>query len=340
MGAKDSVTRTYLRRGDIFADAFNHLLYGGRPVLVPESLAEADTAQTAVLHQQTRLLGTAQRYRDIFKRAIVKTDGQADYLLLGIESQSAVHYAMPVRNLLYDALSYAGQIREFAIGKHQPQGRAANHQQPHQKEPLADAQAKALRKNNSSDFLSGFDRMERLFPVITLVVYLDSSPWDGPLRLSDMMRQISDELRPFVQDYQIFLLSPAQLDDTALSRFHTSLRQVLSYVKYAGDKRRLQSLLSQDAAFSRLETEAALVINTVTRSRIVIPTDSEVINMCKAIQDMKRESKLEGRRDEQAVIVRHMLDARLTAAQIHTFTQIPLSCIRAIADEYAHHKSV
>ena len=36
------------------------------------------------------------------------------YLLLGIESQSEVHYAMPVRNMVYDALQYAAQVEEAA----------------------------------------------------------------------------------------------------------------------------------------------------------------------------------------------------------------------------------
>ena len=41
-------------------------------------------------------------------------DQKAAYLLLGIESQDEVHYAAPVRNLLYDALQYARQVDETA----------------------------------------------------------------------------------------------------------------------------------------------------------------------------------------------------------------------------------
>lgn len=36
------------------------------------------------------------------------------YLVLGIENQSHVHYAMPVRNMLYDAMQLEKQVRDLA----------------------------------------------------------------------------------------------------------------------------------------------------------------------------------------------------------------------------------
>ena len=53
--------------------------------------------------------GQVQRYRDI-----VMQWKKGPYLaLLACESQSGVHYAMPVRNMLYDSLSYTEQIRKM-----------------------------------------------------------------------------------------------------------------------------------------------------------------------------------------------------------------------------------
>lgn len=37
---------------------------------------------------------------------------KCSYLILGIENQSDVHYAMPVKNLIYDALNYGQQISQ------------------------------------------------------------------------------------------------------------------------------------------------------------------------------------------------------------------------------------
>ena len=41
-------------------------------------------------------------------------DEHAVYVLLGGEAQSRVHYAMPVRDMLYDAINYAAQVDEVA----------------------------------------------------------------------------------------------------------------------------------------------------------------------------------------------------------------------------------
>ena len=35
-------------------------------------------------------------------------------VLIGIENQAEIHYAMPVRTLIYDALNYGSQVKEAA----------------------------------------------------------------------------------------------------------------------------------------------------------------------------------------------------------------------------------
>ncbi len=66
-----------------------------------------------------RMKGKAARrsrfkYRDVLKSAIIKQDDEAAYLLLGIENQTDIHYAMPVRNIIYDALQYGKQVADIA----------------------------------------------------------------------------------------------------------------------------------------------------------------------------------------------------------------------------------
>ena len=45
MGLADVVTKEYMRKPDVFADAFNYLLYNGRQVIKPSELKELDTAE-------------------------------------------------------------------------------------------------------------------------------------------------------------------------------------------------------------------------------------------------------------------------------------------------------
>lgn len=37
-------------------------------------------------------------------------DERAVYVILGVENQDKIHYAMAVKNMLYDALQYAKQV--------------------------------------------------------------------------------------------------------------------------------------------------------------------------------------------------------------------------------------
>ena len=55
-----------------------------------------------------------QKYRDVLKMVTAMEDNNATYLLLGIENQSQINNAMPVRNMMYDALQYGAQVDELA----------------------------------------------------------------------------------------------------------------------------------------------------------------------------------------------------------------------------------
>ena len=48
MGRKDTITNDYMRDTKVFADAFNYLIYGGKPVITPEKLHELNTTSIVV----------------------------------------------------------------------------------------------------------------------------------------------------------------------------------------------------------------------------------------------------------------------------------------------------
>ena len=122
MGVKDIATIKYMRQNTIFADVFNYFIHNGEQVICPECLQELDTRELDIPyggekgHKQP-----VQRSRDLIKAVTAMTDNNNAYLLLAIENQSNIHYAMPVRNLVYDALQYAKQV-EKAIASHKQSG--------------------------------------------------------------------------------------------------------------------------------------------------------------------------------------------------------------------------
>ncbi len=90
---------------------------------------------------------------------------------------------MAVRNNLYDALEYAGQV-EGAARSHRKEIRRRKEQ--------GSAEAEEGKHTPSAgEFLSGFWKEDRLIPSITVTIFFSSKKWDGPLSLFEMM-DVSD----------------------------------------------------------------------------------------------------------------------------------------------------
>ena len=265
MALQDTVTKQYMSKGEIFADAFNYLIYSGRQVIRPDQLSEMDTTQIAIpfAPQEQGKPETTQKYRDVLKTLSVKKDKTCTYLVLGIENQSRVHYAMPIRNMLYDVLQYEKQVRELA----------AKHRQNRDAE-------------NADEYLSGLTKDDRLIPVITLVINFGDKKWDGPLTFHEMLTEQPEEVLALLPDYKVFLIDPMAMESEDFDKLHSSLREVLHCIKVQKDKQEMRELLQTDDRFARLDRDAAMVIRTMTNTKFKIDDHSEVVNMCEAIQGL------------------------------------------------------
>lgn len=140
MGRKDIITKEYMEDTEVFADVFNHMIYQGEKVIDPKNLKELDTASVVIPYGADGAEVPYQKYRDVFKILCAMKDENAVYLLLGVENQSNVHYAMPVKNMVYDSLEYAAQVQK-AETSHREALRKKN---PKEKKP------------DPAEFLSGF----------------------------------------------------------------------------------------------------------------------------------------------------------------------------------------
>ena len=295
MGAADTVTKAYMRENTIFADAFNYLIYGGRRVIDPNSLKELDTTEIALPFGDDKTDEAVQKYRDILKSAVIKEDKDAAYVLLGIENQTDIHYAMPVRNLIYDALQYGKQVSDVSAKHRKESGNV----------------------HNRGEYLSGFYKEDRLTPVITLVVHFGADAWDGPLSLHEMMSVDKPEIMQMVPDYRIQLIDPARMKPEDLMKFETSLREVMGYIKYSKDKEGMKTYMAGNSR-TMLERTAAQVIKTITNTPIEIPEGLEEVNVCEAIEEMMKDSKAEGKLDAFAGLVKDgLLSVKDAAARLN-----------------------
>ena len=273
MSKKDTVTKAFMRENTVFADAFNYLIFNGKKVIQPEQLQELDTTELVQLiaKGKNNKNESVQKYRDILKATVIMEDENADYLLLGIENQTEIHYAMPVRNMIYDALQYGNQVAAIA---------AQN--------------VKEKKAPTRAEFLSGFYKADKLRPVITLVLHFGADPWDGATSLHEMMYFPLEEMRTFIQDYKIHLIDPAALEPDELEKFSTSLREVLGCIKYSKDKEKLSSFIRNNTRMM-LEINAARVIQAITNITLDLSEEVEEVDMCKAIDDMMQDSREEGK---------------------------------------------
>ena len=274
MGVADKETKAYMRENEIFADAFNFFLYDGAQKIQPGRLRELDTTELIQLPgtDEKQLSEVIQKYRDVLKSVVMMQDEKASYLLLGIENQTEVHYAMPVRNMLYDAMQYGKQVSELAAdhGKH-----------------------RAELKMTGAEYLSGFLKTDKLLPVITLVIHFSDAEWDGAKSLHEMMEWPDAHLKEHVQDYKIQLIDPAKIRPEEFEKFSTSLREVLECIKYSKDKKKLRKLVENNPRMT-MEVNAARVVQAVTGTKFRISEETEVVDMCQAIDEMVEDGIKEG----------------------------------------------
>ena len=254
MGAIDTEAKAYLSSPDKVADAFNYWVYGGRDIIKPEELQPMDTTAIALPYGNDAKK-PIQKIRDVLKLYTAMRDEQAYYLMLGIEIQTETHYALPVRNMLYDAMSYAQQVSDIA----------AEHR-------------KNKDKMTGEEFLSGLKREDRLMPVITLVISLSTEEWDGPLTLHEMLSVENKELLAFVPNYRLNLLAPNKIED--FGQFRTELGVLFECIKHKQDSN--MDWMEGKEHFRHVKRNTASLIKTVTGFDISLDEEGDVVDMMNA----------------------------------------------------------
>ena len=143
---------------------------------------------------------------------------------------------------------------------------------------------------DSDEYLSGFMKEDRLLPVVTLVIYFDSRKWDGPLSIHEMFLEQDARVLALVPDYKINLIAPASIEDHDFGKFQSSLKEVLSFIKYAKDKVELKKVLDSDESFRHLGRNEVDVLNACVGAKIAVNEGEEAIDVCLAIQQMNEEA--------------------------------------------------
>ena len=179
-----------------------------------------------------------------------------------------------IRHMMYDAIKYENQ-------------RAAIEKGHKEKKDLKGA-----------EFTSGFAKTDRLIPVITLVVYWGSEPWDGPKNLHEML-DIPPELLHYkdrIGNYGINLLEVRSIDN--LDQYTGELKALLGFMKYQKDKVALAEFVKENEdIFQELSRETVQAIAVLGNAKEVetylnrSDQEKEAVNMCDALRDMIRDGE-------------------------------------------------
>lgn len=189
---------------------------------------------------------------------------------------------------MYDALEYVMQVEEAAKSHRREMKGKKGHGRT-----LSD---KGKKKPSTGEFLSGFWKEDRLIPSVTVTIYFGPEEWDAPLNLFEMMDVPEESVLACMDNYHVRLIAPAHIEDDEIMKFQSSLREVLFFIKYSKDRENLSRILElNEKRFREVERRAADVIEVVTHTGLKYEEGRAAVDMCQAIQDMKKESETRGR---------------------------------------------
>ena len=284
-----AATLLFKTNNENFAELFNRAL-PCEPPLSAEELQDEDIKETARI-RITRGDGSVSlvQYRDVVKS--VKSG--RSFAVFGIEHQSEIDYAMPFRVLELDFVNYARQMQVIQE-KHNAEWGSGRGQR-HIPEGLT-----------SGEYLGRFLKTDRLSRCVTLVLYWGKEPWDGPVKLSDLFAD--DTETAYALQLEIRLLDVCRMADEEICSYTGELRTVFGFRKYADDKEALGNFINENREyFTNVSETAVNALAELTHSSELMKirtqeytTTEGGIDVCKGIQGMIRDGKLEGIREGKA----------------------------------------
>lgn len=294
MGKGHIAVNKYISDKTRFADLINGKLFGGEQVVLPEELEKVEGESEILLEDKNGKTSGKTRYRDV----VMRWKKGVDFCFFGCENQEDIHFAMPVRNMLYDSLSYTNQIAELWKFHNKGIGQDL--------EP--------------AEYLSRFQKEDKIYPVATIVFYYGSKPWCGNLDLYSMFQMsgmTKEKLQKYIPNYWINLVDADNIED--ITCFRTDLQKIMGMLKCKGNKEKLQKYMHENEMFfGHVDYNTSQAISEFLQSESLAKKlvsrekeDGET-NMCKALDDLYQEGidlgEAKGRIEERSQVVMELLE--------------------------------
>lgn len=299
------VLKDFWRQNERFADLFNAVLFQGREVLKPEELQEMDTDISGIIRFRD-YEESLERARDVIKKMAFGVE----FAVFGIESQQKIHYAMPLRTMLYDGMGYLKEYREIT--------------RIHKKEK---------RKMTGGEFLSGMRKEDRLHPIISIVIYYSEYIWDGPLCLKDMIVEMPEGIKRIFSDYKMNLVQVRESDGYMFHNEDVRMVFEISREIFRGNFDKINTIYRD----REIKSELITVIGKITASTELMNqgNSGEVSNVCTALDKLKNDGRREGYQERDAELVYEWTKDGYSTETIAKLLKKPEEFIREIQEKSA-----
>lgn len=303
----DTVLKRYWDNNEQFADLFNAVLFRGNAVIKPEDVENMDTESSSIVeHREFAESITASRdnIKICKKFSVIGTE----FILLGIESQEHIHYAMPMRVMGYDYSAYKKQYDKNAV------------------------KYKKAKGMTEEEFLSKMKKTDKFFPVITIVIYYGDKVWDGAKSLHGML-DIPKGLEKYVNDYHVLLVEVGN-NDLVLHNINNkdlfALFRILLDEKITTNEAKKKAIEYSEE--HKTDKEVIVTVAGATNSRI----DCNVLEkgektMCRVFDEIAKENEAIG---EAKGIIETGFEFGASESDILTRLQNKLNVSLQMAQEY------
>ena len=282
MAKKAAAVGQWMKNRRRFADVFNAKVFDGAQVIKPEELETIEGETHMLIQTKDGKKQEIHRYRDITMR----WKGKMDLMILACENQDKIHYAMPVRTMLYDGLSYVQQMKLMW--------------------DLRDETEEIME----DEFLSKFCKDDKICPVITLVFYFGEKEWDASLDLYGMFEieeilRTNEDLKKYIPNYTINLIDAERLENLAV--FQRDLQVIFGLLKCRKDKKKLKQYVKDNRDFFKsVDMDTGMVIGAFINSSIIMngmrnQEEGGIVDMCKAMEDWAADERAEVEETEDVV---------------------------------------
>lgn len=273
MGKKDITLKDYFSDRRRYADLLNGSVFCGQQMIKAEELQDTDTVQS-----KSDSYAVLERINDI---AMKQTKDGSIFAVWVVANQENIDYSMPARVMLQEALAYDKQIKEIKrVNQHN--------------EVFAD----------SGEFLSGIKKGDRLYPVITLVVYWGEEKWQGAKSLHDMIcfgedKAFADTLKTLVPEYPLHFLNLSEVHD--YQNFQSEIRMLFELYDRRNDKEEFYQYLNHNDGCRQIDEETVwalgemLNINAEKLKSKALRKKEGGADMCRAIEELIEDGRVEGK---------------------------------------------